>query len=295
MPRFKLTIAYDGTAFHGWQKQHPPADRHPSPPIHVDGDPSFDTPQEGRVVLRTVQEVVEQAARKVCRERVVLLGASRTDAGVHAHGQVAAFTSNPCPERGEGWPEDRGTDRLVRALNGSLPTDVLIRDATIVHDDFNPIGDAIDKEYTYTIASGEQRPMWDRNFVYYTWHDLDHQRMNEAAANIVGEFDFASFAQISHGRSTTVRTIFGCSVELTERDGLFGEVHQPRIVIRVSGSGFLYNMVRIIAGTLFEVGRGKIKPAAVADILVACDRTRAGPTLPPEGLRLEWIKYAEQP
>lgn len=295
MPRYKLTIAYDGTAFHGWQKQHPPADRHPTPSVPVEGDPVFDEPPEGRIALRTVQEVVEQAARKVCRERVVLLGASRTDAGVHARGQVAAFTSSPNPERGVGWPADRGTDRLVRALNGSLPPDILIRDATIVRDDFNPIGDAINKEYTYTIAAGEQRPMWDRHFVYHTWHDLDHQRMNEAAAKIVGEYDFASFAQISHGRSTTVRTIFASSVELAIRGGVLGEQPDPRIVIRVSGSGFLYNMVRIIAGTLFEVGRGKIEPAAVTDILAACDRTRAGPTLPPEGLRLEWIKYPQSP
>ncbi|GAB4387071.1 MAG: tRNA pseudouridine(38-40) synthase TruA [Phycisphaerales bacterium] len=287
MPRYKLVIAYDGTDFHGWQKQHPPAGAG-----HIKPDQIFDDPQaaavpEGRVALRTVQEVVERAARRVCRECVSVIGASRTDAGVHAAGQVAAFTSNPEPQKGVGWPAERGCDRLVRALNGSLPDDVLVRSAEIVRDDFDPIGHAVEKEYTYTIVTGEQRPIWDSRFVFHTWHALDAARMAEGAKAVVGERDFCSFAQIHHGRQSTVRTVFRCSVEPRPRADAPGE----RIVIRISGNGFLYNMVRIIAGTLFEVGRGRIAPDAIADIIAACDRTKAGPTLPPEGLRLEWVRY----
>lgn len=270
MPRYKLTIAYDGTEFCGWQKQEPPDP----------DDPTRRTP------LRTVQGVVEETVRDVLREDVVVMGASRTDSGVHALGQVAAFTSEPIEDKGIGWPESRGTESLVRALNSKLPRDVLITGAQVVPHDFNPIGGAAEKEYTYTIECGPVRPLWDRAYVFHTWYELELASMQQAAAAMVGEHDFAAFAQINHGRTTTVRTIFGCSVEHTQSE--HGAV---RFVIRVSGSGFLYNMVRIIAGTLMEVGRGKIAPDAIGGIIESKDRRNAGPTLPPQGLRLEWIRY----
>jgi tRNA pseudouridine38-40 synthase len=275
MPRYKLTLAYDGTDFLGWQKQEPP-------------DPDAPAPGAGeepkRLQLRTVQHVLEQAVRRVIREPVHVLGASRTDSGVHANGQVAAFTSEPDASKGVGWPADRGTDQLVRALNGNLPRDILVHSAEIVGDDFNPIGGAMEKEYCYTMVSGAVRPLWDRRFVFHTWYDLDATRMQRAADLMVGEHDFACFAQINHGRKTTVRTIYTCQIE-TPEDGKF--------VIRVSGNGFLYNMVRIIAGTLMEVGRGKIEPGAVREMISSGDRRLAGVTLPPMGLRLEWIRYGE--
>jgi tRNA pseudouridine38-40 synthase len=275
MPRYKLTLAYDGTDFLGWQKQEPP-------------DPDAPAPGAGeepkRLQLRTVQHVLEQAVRRVIREPVHVLGASRTDSGVHANGQVAAFTSEPDASKGVGWPADRGTDQLVRALNGNLPRDILVHSAAIVGDDFNPIGGAIEKEYCYTMVSGAVRPLWDRRFVFHTWYDLDATRMQRAADLMVGEHDFACFAQINHGRKTTVRTIYTCQIE-TPEDGKF--------VIRVSGNGFLYNMVRIIAGTLMEVGRGKIEPEAIGEMIASGDRRLAGVTLPPMGLRLEWIRYGE--
>ncbi|RNC82629.1 MAG: tRNA pseudouridine(38-40) synthase TruA [Phycisphaera sp.] len=270
MPRYKLTIAYDGTEFCGWQKQEPP-------------DPDDPT---RRTTLRTVQGVVEEAVRDVLREDVVVMGASRTDSGVHALGQVAAFTSEPIEDKGIGWPESRGTDSLVKALNSKLPRDVLITGAEVVPHDFNPIGGAAEKEYTYTIECGPVRPLWDRAYVFHTWYELDLANMQQAAAAMVGEHDFAAFAQINHGRTTTVRTIFGCRVERAQAG--HGAV---RFVVRVSGSGFLYNMVRIIAGTLMEVGRGKIAPDAIGGIIESKDRRNAGPTLPPQGLRLEWIRY----
>lgn len=269
MPRYKLTIAYDGTDFCGWQKQEPP-------------DP--DNPSK-RMILRTVQGVVEQTVRDVLREDVVVMGASRTDSGVHALGQVAAFTSEPIEDKGIGWPESRGTDSLVRALNSKLPRDVLVRSAEVVDQDFNPIGGAAEKEYTYTIECGPVRPLWDRKYVFHTWYELDLAKMQQAAAAMVGEHDFAAFAQINHGRTTTVRTIFNCTVEQVATED------SARFVIRVSGSGFLYNMVRIIAGTLMEVGRGKIEADSIGTILTSGDRKQAGPTLPPQGLRLEWIRY----
>jgi tRNA pseudouridine38-40 synthase len=275
MPRYKLTVAYDGTDFFGWQKQEPIDSKAPAP---APGE------EPVRIQMRTVQHVVEQAVREVIREPVNLQGASRTDSGVHANGQVASFLSKPEPDKGVGWPAERGCDQLIRALNGRLPRDVLIRDAQIIHDDFNPIGDAVEKEYRYTIVSGQTRPLWDRRYVFHTWYDLNQEHMQRAAEHLIGEHDFASLAQIAHGRKTTVRTIFDCGV-LNPEPGKY--------VIRVRGNGFLYNMVRILAGTLMEVGRGKIDADAIPQILASTDRKQAGPTLPPQGLRLEWIRYLE--
>ncbi len=299
MPRYKLTVAYDGTAFHGWQKQEPlaPDPGDPASPAQpATADRLEDRP--GRIALRTVQHVLEQAARETVREPVRLVGASRTDAGVHAWGQVAAFTSEPEPDKGVGWPADRGCDALVRALNSRLPDDLFVRDAEIVADEFEPIGGATSKAYSYTIHASPTRPLWDRQYVYHTWHELDLGRMQRAAADLVGEHDFASLAAAGHGRQTTVRTIFDCAVtELPvpdasstggKKDGAFPA---RRHRIDVTGNGFLYNMVRILAGTLVEVGRGRIEPDAIPAILVSKDRANAGPTLPPEGLRLEWIRY----
>jgi tRNA pseudouridine38-40 synthase len=317
--RYKLTLAYEGTDFHGWQKQEPPASEHPE---LVASTPDDITP--GRVSMRTVQDTVERAVRTVLRERVVLKGASRTDSGVHAGGffpdgepggQVAAFTTQPDPAKGVGWPAERGTDALVRALNGTLPRDVLCLRAETVPLDFDPIGGAVAKEYTYRIVTGQMRPLWDRRFVFHTWHDLELEPMRAAARLIVGERDFVAFAQASHGRKTTVREVFACDVEGVG-DGKWGMGNgrgtpsdppeggppppsatgeENAFVIRVSGSGFLYNMVRIIAGTLMEVGRGKIAPEQIPAILESKDRKNAGPTLPPQGLRLEWIRYDQGP
>lgn len=291
MPRYKLTVAYDGTDFHGWQKQEPvaPDPTDPSAPRLPDAHERLDA-RPGRVALRTVQHVLEQAVRETIREPITLVGASRTDSGVHAKGQVAAFTSEPESDKGVGWPEERGCDTLVRALNARLPDDLLVRTADIVDDDFNPIGGATSKAYSYTIHASNQHPLWDRRYVFHAWHEFDIDRMQDAARALVGEHDFASLAAANHGRQTTVRTIFDCSVTRLEADA-----EAQRLRIDVSGNGFLYNMVRIIAGTLHEVGRGKIDPNQIPVILESRDRTNAGPTLPPEGLRLEWVRYEQTP
>ncbi len=286
MIRYRLTIAYDGSAFHGWQKQELAPD---APSIPTCG-PLYE--RHGKAILRTVQEVVEQTVRQVVREQVQIQGASRTDAGVHARAQVCAFTSHPEPERGVGWPAERGTDTLMRAINSRLPDDVLVRRVEVVDPSFDPIADCEEKGYEYTFHVGRMRPLWDRRFVFHTWHALDPARMQHAARCFVGEHDFAAFCAAGHGRQSTVRTITHCEVvELPLADDLSPGVRRLRLSI--AGTGFLYNMVRIIAGTLHEVGRGKIPPEAITDILASGNRTRAGPTLPPEGLCLAWIRYPD--
>ena len=280
MPRYKITIAYDGTNFHGWQRQHDTRDDlvddaqdqgEATPGL------SLDEKATARRPLRTVQDTVERAVRDVVREPVTVLGASRTDAGVHAIGQVAAFTT----------AREIPVDKLPRALTSRLPGDVVVKKAEIVGDDFDPIRDAIAKGYVYRFVHScatEQRPLFARNFVTATAYRLDPARMNLAARMLLGEHDFASFTRVAHGRESTMRTIYQCKVDRTSR---------RRCHLEVVGNGFLYNMVRIIAGTLREVGRGAIEPEAIPDILRAKDRNAAGPTLPPNGLCLMWIRYPE--
>lgn len=370
MPRYKLTIAYDGTDFHGWQFQHQP-------------DPASDPAlgaERPRVSLRTVQEELQRAVREIVREPVHVQGSSRTDAGVHAHGQVAAFTCSGDEESGlpfapealrrtgemykdmthrstsgaaeglhpsaqidplggrrgdGGWPIARGVDRLVRAINGRLPKDILVLHAEPVPLTFNPIGDTIAKCYSYTIHASRERALFDRQFVLQVWEPLDVAAMQEAAALLVGEHDFAGFAAAGHGRLSTIRTIYSCTVNrvatamqrvpaVIEAARAMGvrldehgaapvtknnqtdtntqaHVHSPltstrfnpdRVVIEVTGSGFLWNMVRIIAGTLTDVGRGRKQPSDITHILESGNRTLAGATFPPMGLCLEWIRYA---
>lgn len=306
MPRYMLTIAYDGTRFAGWQRQEPFARPGLEPPAPGPGDPNPDRDawiqgvvhREGedrpRVQLRTVQHVVERAVREIVREPVDLVGASRTDAGVHARGQVGAFTCSAGGE-GSGWPAERGLDRLRRAINGRLPADVQVMDAREVPLGFDPIADPTSKGYRYSLhvsppppTGSGLRPLWDRFYVHHVWEGLDVEAMRVASGRVVGEHDFAAFAAAGHGRTSTVRTVLSCEVTRGARTP-----EGDRVEIEVSGTGFLYNMVRIIAGTLVEVGRGRMTPEGVSAALASRDRARAGPTLPPEGLCLMWIRYPE--
>jgi tRNA pseudouridine38-40 synthase len=254
MPRYRLKIAYDGTDFHGWQRQEP-----------KDAPP-----------LRTVQGVVEEAVAELIGVRVDVVGASRTDSGVHAIGQEAAFTADIRVP----------VERLAAAITARLPRDVQILHAERTCDDFNPIGDARSKCYRYTIEHTSHphhpRPLFDRNTVFATPYLLDPTRMQQAASGFIGTYDCVSFAQIDHGRATTVRSIYDCTVRCPS---------PRRVEIEIAASGFLYNMVRIIAGTLLEVGRGRTEPGDIRAIADARDRRRAGPTLPPQGLCLRWIWY----
>ncbi|MCC5830214.1 MAG: tRNA pseudouridine(38-40) synthase TruA [Phycisphaeraceae bacterium] len=248
-----MTVAYDGSEFHGWQRQTTP---------------------EG-LVLRTVAGELESIISRVLRQPVMVQGASRTDAGVHARGQVASFVADsPVP-----------VERMERAINSRLPPDLEIRDLAIAHRDFHPIRDALRKQYRYRLHHSLRRPLEKRRFVWHCWYDLDIAKMRDAAARLIGRHDFAGFAQADHGRASTVRTIMDCRIE----------IEPPEIHLLVIGDGFLYNMVRIIAGTVVEAGRGRIDLARIDRALTEGDRRLAGPTLPPEGLWLEWIEYPDPP
>ncbi len=255
--RYRMLVAYDGTDFHGWQKQ-----------VHPE-----------RKYLRTVQDVLERAVVKVMREPIVLTGASRTDAGVHANGQVVAFDAY----------NDIPPDKLILGFNSWLPDDVQVRHVDIVHNKFNPINHCTSKGYRYCLAHGcsnpLRKPLFDRRYTAFTAYALDVSKMQEAASHFLGEHDFAGFTKLNHGRKTTVRRVDQCAVQETE---------PWRISIDVAGAGFLWNMVRIIAGTLLEVGRGYISPSDVPEIIASCDRKRAGKTMAAQGLSLEWVAFDDQ-
>ena len=249
--RYKLRVAYDGSGFHGWQKQEPP-----------------DAP-----ALRTVQGEMHDALQRLFKQPINLVGASRTDSGVHARGQVAHFDAvSRVP-----------VERMAMAINSRLPEDIEVRHAEVASPDFDAIRWAVTKQYTYAIHNTDQRPLGLRHMVYHYRHALDAGLMDTAAKKLLGENDFEGFSAAGHGRESTVRTIHRCDVH---RD-------DERVVITIEGNGFLWNMVRIIAGTLVEVGRGHFEPDHVDEILRTADRQLAGPTLPPNGLCLEWIQHAD--
>lgn len=254
--RYKITIAYDGSAFHGWQKQEPP----------------------GQEPLRTVQGELESVLVRLLgtpKDQLHLMGASRTDSGVHALGQVAMFDAD-C---------SIPLERMALAINARLPDDMEIRSCELAPDDFNVIGDVTNKQYRYRVFNSEDKPLWVRNAVYHCFSsELDPQKMNDAAQRLIGTHDIEGFAAAGHGRENTVRTIYDCMV-------FVDPVYPDEIHMTIQGSGFLYNSVRIIAGTLVEVGRGRFEPKHIDTILKTADRRIAGPTLPPQGLCLEWVRY----
>ncbi|MCI0498130.1 MAG: tRNA pseudouridine(38-40) synthase TruA [Planctomycetales bacterium] len=244
MRRIKLVIHYDGTGYHGWQRQ----------PDHV-----------------TIQETIEAAMERLCGGRIELLGSSRTDAGVHAVGQVAhCDLESPIP-----------ACNLAQALNNLLPEDIVIAEAADADAAFDAIGDTKSKWYRYTICTEPVRPVLA---IRHCWHRpgaLDVEKMREAAAKLVGQKDFKSFAAAADQRQSSIRTILKCSVA---REDSF-------IYTDVEADGFLYNMVRNIVGTLVEVGRGRWEPDYIDQILAAKDRSAAGPIAPACGLCLMEIHY----
>lgn len=243
----KLVIAYNGAAYHGWQRQ-------------VDG-------------LATVQQAVEDVAAKVMGHCVVLHGAGRTDAGVHAEGQVANFhTPNMAiPLAG-----------MRRAINSKLPGDIAVRSVSLAADDFHASRSAVGKTYRYRIHVAPAKPVsLHRQVHHYPFHPLDVSVMQDAAARLVGTHDFAGFATSSDQRDSTVRTILRC-----EAAEWGDEIH-----VTVQGDGFLYNMVRNIAGTLVEIARGHFPPERINLILSTRNRADAGPTAPPDGLSLVCVHY----
>ena len=260
MRRVMLTVAYDGTAYRGWQIQ---------------------AGQE------TIEGVLNRCIGELTGETVEVIGASRTDSGVHAMGNLAVFdTQSLIP-----------AEKFSYALNQRLPEDIRIQNSEEVAVDFHPRHCSSRKTYEYRIYNAPFALPVKRLYSYFTYVPLDVERMRQGAAFLVGEHDFKSFCSVDTQAQTTVRQVD--SVEVWE-ENIFGvadvakdavpgrEIRRPgrEIVIRVAGRGFLYNMVRIIAGTLMEVGRGKLPSECVKDILAACDRQAAGPTAPACGLTL---------
>ena len=242
----KLVVAYNGANYHGWQKQ-------------ADG-------------VDTIQQQIEQAASRLLGHSVVVYGASRTDAGVHALGQVANFftTNYSIP-----------VQAFCRALNSMLPGDIAIISAEQVDNDFHASRCAIAKTYQYRIFTAPVKPVHLHNLIYHYWQWLDVEVMQEAARRLVGEHDFRGFTCSAEARQNTVRTIYRC--EVCQRDS--------EIIVSITGNGFLYKMVRNIVGTLIEIGRGHWQPDRIDKIISSRNRSDAGPTAPAEGLYLVSVKY----
>lgn len=263
MPRLRLLVAYDGTDFHGWQRQVPP----------------------GLPELRTAQGVLTEAVHDLVGAAIPVLGASRTDAGVHARGQVASFSIDQLRIP---------VERISMALNTRLPRDLEVVAADEVDESFDPVRSCVSKSYSYRLRMADgTRPRglegratpFERRFTTVCRHPIDVARVRAAAARVVGTHDFRAFAHEPDQRETTIRTVLGCAITNPE----------PGIIrFDVSGSGFLHHMVRILVGTLVEVGRGRLEPSDIDRIIAQRDRSEAGPTMPPEGLCLEWIHYGQQ-
>lgn len=257
--RILLRVAYDGTGYHGWQVQ-PNA--------------------------KTIEGELNRVLTQLTGEEIQVTGASRTDAGVHALGNVAVFdTASRIP-----------AEKFSYALNQRLPEDIVVQSSVQVDDDFHPRHCDCQKTYEYDILNRTFPLPAYRNTAYFLYGDLDLDAMGRACRAFLGEHDFASFCAAGAQVQTTVRTIY--SLEVLEqpltgagRGVQLQQSPERLLTIRVRGNGFLYNMVRIIAGTLVEVGRGHIRPEEVEGIIAACDRAKAGPTAPARGLRLIEIKY----
>lgn len=219
----------------------------------------------------TISQKLNEALSSLLGENIQVTGASRTDAGVHSLGNVCTFeTDTHMP-----------AEKISYALNQRLPEDIVVQDSCEVPESFHPRFSKSQKTYEYRILNRRFRMPTRRLDTYFYYHPLDVEQMQEAARVLEGEHDFKSFCSIHSQAETTVRTIYSCAVEKTD----------DIITIRVTGNGFLYNMVRIIAGTLVKVGAGELAPAQMQDILAAADRSAAGPTAPAHGLTMIGIRY----
>lgn len=246
MRKFKAILEYDGAAYHGWQFQ---------------------------ANLPTVQATVEEALGRILGTSTRLHGAGRTDAGVHASGQVAHFLAE--------WNHE--PEALQCGLNALLPPDITVREVAPVADDFHARHSARSKTYAYRILN---RPLRSSLVRLYAWHvpsPLDVALMEEASAFLLGSHDFAAFGSPTDGTPSTVREILHAH---------WGrETQEETLTFRICGTGFLRYMVRSLVGTLVFVGHGKLTPQQFAEILESRDRSLSGPTAPPHGLCLESVEY----
>jgi tRNA pseudouridine38-40 synthase len=246
--RIRLLLEYDGTAYHGWQSQK-------------DGS--------------AIQDVIESKLKVLLKEDGRIQGASRTDSGVHARGQVAAFNTE----------SDKAPEKILAGLNGLLPRDIRVRDCQETVAVFDPRRDAAAKTYRYVFMDGPSHsPFW-RRYSWYVKGSLDEGRMAQAAKSLVGEHDFSSFRAAGCAAKTPVRRILAATVT---RKG-------ERVTLEIKGQAFLQQMVRIIAGVLHDIGTGKQDPSFVSQLLKIKDRKKASKTAPANGLVLWNIDYGAIP
>lgn len=240
----KMILAYDGANYAGFQRQ-------------INGP--------------TIQGILEDNLSQILNSKVTIIAAGRTDAGVHARGQVVNFKIiNQMP-----------VAKIHKALNSLLPEDILVRSVIEVDPEFHARYSAKNKTYSYSIYNDQLRPVFERNFVYYYRRELNLNAMRQAAGLLIGKRDFKSFQAAGSRVINTVRTIRFCSLE---RNG-------PLIKLTINADGFLYHMVRNIVGSLILVGNGKLSIEQFKNVLEQRDRTIAGPTAPAQGLCLEEVFY----
>lgn len=244
MRNIKLTIEYDGKEFNGWQKQ---------------------------LNKLNIQGTIEKVISDITKEEIELIGSGRTDAGVHALGQVANFRTNSTIP----------IEKFAIAINSRLKKSIVIKKAEEVPDRFHSRYNCKQKTYRYVINNSETGSAIYRNLEYNIKMPLDVNKMQEAANYFVGEHDFTGFKASGTSSKSSVRTIYKAEIR---KEG-------DRIIIELTGNGFLYNMVRIISGTLVDVGLGKIMPDDIENIIKMKDRSKAGKTLPPQGLFLVKVEY----
>jgi tRNA pseudouridine38-40 synthase len=246
--KFKLVIEYDGTAYHGWQRQKSD---------------------------RSIQAEIEKALAVMTRQTVPIAASGRTDAGVHALGQVAHFACETTIE-----PE-----AFFLGLNSLLPEDIVVKTCENVPADFHARYDARRKTYRYRILNRTAPTAIDNRYVWHIRQKLQIETMRAAAVHLTGRHDFKAFEGTGSPRTSTIRTVFRAQLDQEAKGGL---------VFEIEGDGFLRYMVRNIVGTLVEVGRGKITPSDFKSILESKDRTRAGATAPPRGLFLVAVEYDDR-
>lgn len=241
---YKLNLSYDGTAYHGWQKQNNAV---------------------------TVCDVLEKAMEKIFKHKVEVTGCSRTDAGVHAINYICNFKSDLIIP----------FDKVPLAINTKLPWDIRVKSAEEAPEDFNSRFSAHSKTYVYKTCCSKILNPFLRNYAYHFPYDVDMEKIKKATEYFVGTHDFAGFMTQGSSQKTTVRTV----------NFLSAKAYDDIIEFEINANAYLYNMVRIISGTLLYVGIGRIDAGDIPDIIKSCDRRRAGITAEPQGLYLKEILY----
>lgn len=244
MRNIALTLSYDGTNYHGWQIQEN---------------------------LTTVQGTLQDAARKITKEEVSLIGCGRTDTGVHARYYIASFkTDCTIP-----------IDRVPAAFNSLLPRDIVVRDAKEAADTFHPVHSCLKKEYTYEVYNTEYRNPFLNNYAHYHMGELPIDKLKAAASHFIGEHDFSSMRSLGTPVKSTIRTVYDFQVVKTDVGANFV----------ITANGFLYNMARTMAGTLLSIAKGALNPDDIPEILRTGARHRASITAPAEGLYMTNVIY----